>query len=144
MPTIMYAGYIHAQVDALRSLIEKAEAGTSPETSDGQCAIIQVGDLGWGFPGRAIEQFLQERAQQATWTVPIYTCFGNHDNWDLLETLRKESGSPDLLELAPGSGCYYVARGATASIVGIEHLFLGGAESTDRINRTEGVDWWPT
>ncbi len=146
MGTIFYVGDIHGRLDDLGSIIQKAEAGSpspKPPARDPVDAIVQVGDFGWGFPGRTLSIFLEKRARQAKWTVPIFTCFGNHDNWEAIKALREEQGNPDVVELVPGSGCFYVVRGKCIDIAGIKHLFLGGAESTDAHLRTENVDWWP-
>ncbi|XOV87581.1 MAG: metallophosphoesterase [Pseudomonadota bacterium] len=142
MSSIFYVGDIHGQVDALGDVVQKAEA--LDDSSTPATAIVQVGDFGWGFSDKRLERWLEKRARQRKWSVPIYTCLGNHDNWYRLEELRSAAGSPSVFELAPGSGCFYVARGACIELGGINHLFLGGAESTDKHGRTEGVDWWRT
>jgi hypothetical protein len=134
MAKIYYAGDIHGRLNDLGRIIQKAEARSID-------AIIQVGDFGFGFPDKGIRKFLEKRARQGRWTVPIYTCLGNHDNWNLAYELREEQGT-DIVELVPGSGCYYVHRGAYIEIAGIGHLFLGGAESTDKHKRKEDVNWW--
>lgn len=137
MGTIFYVGDIHGRLADLGAIIQSAEA-------KGVSAIVQVGDFGWGFPGGTMTKFLEKRARQGKWTVPIYTCFGNHDNWYRIEEMREEQGNPDVIEIVPGSGCFYVARGHCIDIAGLKHLFLGGAESTDKHLRTDGVDWWAT
>ena len=44
--------------------------------------------------------------------------------------------------MIPGSGVFYARRGSVIEIGGIKHGFLGGARSTDKHHRTEGVSWW--
>lgn len=133
--SIIYAGDVHGRVKDLGNIIQSAE-------SKGVSAIIQVGDFCFGFPEDEWPKFFEKRARQKKWTVPIYTCLGNHDNWDLFYQLLEEKGFPDKVEPYPGSGFYIVPRGTILEIDGISHLFLGGAESTDRHRRTVGETWW--
>jgi Icc-related predicted phosphoesterase len=113
------------------------------EKTGEKAVIIQVGDLGFGFPDRGITKWLEKRANKK-YKTPIYTCMGNHDNWDLLSEMSNDQGDPDIIELVPGSNCFFVQRGVMMDIFGISHLFMGGAESTDKFHRTEGLTWWAT
>ncbi len=131
----LYVGDLHGRVNDLSNLLQHAEA-------KGAAAIVQVGDFGLGFPDRCWDEFFQKRARQGKWTVPVYTCAGNHDNWDWLDQLTAEQGNPNQVEIYPGGGLYFIPRGNMVEIDGISHLFLGGAESTDRHHRVEGVSWW--
>lgn len=133
--SILYVGDLHGNVDDLNGVIQFAERNQIT-------AIIQVGDFGIGFPKDELETYFQERARQ-DWTVPVYTCGGNHDNWDLLYQLINPKKPLDPVELyTEHSGLYFLPRGSVLEIDGLKHLFLGGAESTDRYRRTEGETWW--
>lgn len=132
---IIYCGDLHGRVNDLIDIIQLAEAKQV-------VAIIQVGDFGLGFPNDSWEEFFKIRAQQDKWKVPIYTCLGNHDNWDRLDQLNQEQGYPDKVEVFPGGGLYFVPRGNVLDIDGISHIFIGGAESTDQERRTPGKTWW--
>ena len=59
----------------------------------------------------------------------------------MLYEMSEKSGQ-DLVELYPNSKVFFVKRGAIISIFDKKHLFLGGAESTDKMHRTEGQTWW--
>lgn len=131
----LYSGDLHGRIDDLGSILQFAEAHKIS-------AVIQVGDFGLGFPDKCWNPFFEKRARQQKWTVPIYTCAGNHDNHDWLDQLVVEQGYPDKVEIYPGGGLYFVPRGQVLEIDGVSHLFLGGAESTDRHVRVEGVSWW--
>ncbi len=133
--SILQVGDLHGEVDALANIIQSAEAKKC-------AAIIQVGDFGYGFPDKCWDDFFNKRARQGKWTVPIYTCAGNHDNWDMLDQLTKDQNYPNQVEMYPGAGLYFIPRGNVVEIAGIKHLFLGGAESTDKYRRTEGINWW--
>lgn len=134
---ILYLGDIHARTNELGSVVQSADA-----TED--TIIVQVGDFGFGFPDKNLEGWIEKRAyrnQKGKHTTPIYTCGGNHDNWDQLYDLQQQQQS-DIVELYPNSKCYYVHRGAIVKLLDIEHLFLGGAYSTDKYRRVSGRDWW--
>lgn len=133
--TILYAGDWHARIDDASKAIQSAEA-------KGATALVQVGDFGFGFPEDDWLDYLEKRARQAKWKVPIYTCGGNHDSWPAFYLLEKEQGYPDKVELVAESGVYWIPRGNFLEIEGISHLFIGGAESTDRYNRIEDKTWW--
>ena len=130
---IIYAGDIHAKVKYIE-LIDKAAIKL------GVNWIVQVGDFGiiWsGLTGEcAVRDYFEQRKEGPTWI----TCGGNHENWSAINMLKQEQNCPDLIQIAPG--CFFANRPATIEIEGIKHSFLGGAESTDFIWRTEGVSWW--
>ena len=150
--SIIYYGDNHGRMDFDR-IIQSAEAKKD------DVAIVQVGDLGLYWPSSnalkrfketriterwntsKLDKWFQKRAKRG-WTVPIYTCGGNHDNWDVFYDLWNEQGRPDKVELYPNSGLYFIPRGTTIDIQGISHLFIGGAESTDKQRRTPGANWW--
>lgn len=141
MARLLYLGDIHGRTNDLGRITMSCDMRL--EKHGEQSAIIQVGDFGFGFSDRAMTKWLEKRARR-TYKTPIYTCMGNHDNWDLLYEMWKEQGQPDLVELVPDSNCFYVHRGSLVEIQGISHLFLGGAESIDKFSRIEGRDWWAT
>lgn len=134
MPTIIYAGDLHGRLDDIGKIIQSAEDRSVD-------AVVQVGDLGFGFPDKTTRKFMEKRARQAKWSVPFFTCLGNHDNWDLIYEMMGDE-YPDVIELVPGSGFFYVTRGTTIDIAGSKHLFFGGATSTDAHLRKPGYDWW--
>jgi len=132
---IFYAGDIHGYVDYVAAIDRRAiEAGAD--------FVIQVGDFGARWPGSpcAIYKYFEKRARRGRPGPTWYTCGGNHDNWDKWNELAAEQGHPALVELAPG--CYFTQRGSLHNIDGINHLFLGGAESTDKHVRVRGKSWW--
>lgn len=135
MSRILYVGDIHARINDLGRIVMSAD-------SKKDAAIVQVGDFGFGFPDRAITLWLEKRAEKSGFKTPIYTCMGNHDNWDLLYDMWEERGRPDMFELVPNSNCFYVHRTSLIDIFGVSHLFLGGAESTDQHHRKSGISWW--
>jgi hypothetical protein len=131
---IIYAGDIHGDVDSVASIDREAvKAGVS--------TVVQVGDFGWAWPGRecAISKYFQKRNRQGRPGPRWITCGGNHDNWCKIFAQESEQGV-GLVELAPD--CFYASRGSVHTIDGKAHIFMGGAESTDKHMRVEGISWW--
>jgi predicted phosphodiesterase len=135
---ILYVGDLHIRVKNLKTIISEAMA--MDEKPD---AIIQVGDFGvmWPKYTENMDAYLHERASNG-YDIPIITCGGNHDNWDLFYKLASET-TDDLIELVPGSGVYYARRGSVIDIAGISHGFMGGAWSSNGQSITEGIEYWP-
>lgn len=121
--------------------------------------IVQVGDFGAFFPTKdqrkrfkedgvirpwhnSLNEWIESRAKIPGKKVKILTAGGNHDNYTILDRLQREQGYPNLVEIYPGSEVYFVPRGNVVELDGIQHLFLGGAESTDKYKRIEGLDLW--
>lgn len=128
--TIIYAGDIHGNVDAIKTIDAIAKHRVNAKF------VIQVGDFAIRWHDEClVKEYFDNREDGPTW----FTCGGNHENWDKWFELTK-SFSPVTTKLA--KDCYFVARGEMLDIDGKSHLFLGGAESTDRHVRTEGIDWW--
>ena len=76
---------------------------------------------------------LDERAPDVDYRI----IDGNHEDFTLL---TPDATAPTALTRS----ITYVPRGLRTRIVGVDMLFLGGATSTDRQWRTEGVNWFPT
>jgi predicted phosphodiesterase len=99
--------------------------------------ILHVGDLAALWPGNTtIYEWLSRRAQQPN-PIPIYSCLGNHDNWNRWERLWKQQGP--VAEAYPGSRVYAIQRNTLLQIEGYSILFFGGAESIDK----EPSSTWP-
>jgi hypothetical protein len=128
---IFYVGDTHGRLDDVKEIEAQA-------VKAGAKMIIQVGDFGVHF-GKDCElsRWFNTRASGLPWL----TCGGNHDNWPMWRELPEVNmfgGS--VIELAPE--CYFAERGTTLTLEGEKHLFFGGAESIDKVYRTEGADWW--
>lgn len=150
------AGDIHGQWSALNKLINRK----NPEI------ILQCGDFGWWpnfhnttsiFAGyENVDGKVEGDAWNRTvgtrrykkWDqfgikardTKIYWCDGNHENhWDLKEE-RNYMKAP--CEMMPN--VYYMKRGSVLQLPdGRNVLFMGGADSIDKHDRTLGLDWFP-
>ena len=137
--TIRYMGDLHGNIRDIGDALQSAE---SKYTDESPVTIIQVGDLGTGWPDKKFEDFLEKRARQGKWKVKLYSCLGNHDNYQVYDERCKEDPNSSTFEIVPGSGFYVVKRGHVIEIDGVNHIFMGGARSTDKHLRVEGRDWW--
>lgn len=155
---IIFAGDIHGDIRSLARLDEKAH-------NLGATALVLCGDVGvfwptvhiimhrpsglWDspFPRKHIDdswsrfkKFFEKRTRQGKRTHPIFFCDGNHENHDALDQVWEDQGRPDVVEILPGF--FHVRRGSVISLDDKKLLFMGGAVSIDKSQRTEGVSWW--
>lgn len=87
-------------------------------------------------------------ARERSWlsAMPWTTAYvdGNHDNHRLIcgMPVTERWGGP--VHETPGApGVYHLSRGCVYEIAGISVFAMGGAQSSDRAMRIEGIDWWP-
>lgn len=134
---IIVAGDTHGRVDAFARIDAAAR-------DLGVDHVVQVGDCGIAFSqgkNESTYRYFAKRHRQGRVGPTWWTCGGNHDNYNWWNKARLEQGNPDVVKLAPGIN--WVQRGATITLEGVNYLFMGGAESTDRVWRQEGKSWWP-
>jgi hypothetical protein len=136
MDKIIYVGDLHGDINALAKLDEFAVKNSITN-------VVQVGDFGYRWPGVQckLQKYFNKRARQKRPGPVWWTCGGNHENWPLWESLEPVDGMTGVTALGPGVN--YVQRGYTVELDGKSHLFCGGAESTDKGHRREGISWWP-
>jgi len=133
---VLVVGDVHGRYEELNRLIRVLK----PKM------ILQCGDFGY-FPrldytpedgGETIYPF-EPKGQIENGDIPIHFCDGNHEDHDELAKFR--SDPPSGHEVAPN--VFYQERGSTITLPdGRVVLFMGGAESIDRVGRTEGRDWF--
>ena len=122
---------IHGDIDRLKTRAVKALRKTD--------TLIVLGDFGFLWHGgKKEEKILQKLAK-----VRYQLCFidGCHENFDLLKEYPIEpymGGNARRL----GKNLYYLMRGEVYTIEDKRILAFGGAESKDKDERIEGVNWW--
>lgn len=103
--------------------------------------VIILGDFGLFWNNPPLDQELEELAKLEA--MPWTTLFldGNHENFDLLDSLPEEKkfGAPAGIA-APH--VFHLKRGYVYSIGGRKCFAFGGAKSLDRDGRTAGKSWW--
>ena len=129
MRPIYIYGDSHGEWDKIQDKIKRFDLR--------DCHLIHVGDIGIGFSRRdkEIEKLDSLNYFFGMRSISFLGIAGNHDNPEYFK------GNSDLLdinfshiELLPS----YTRR----EINGLKFLFIGGAVSIDRENRTEGLDYW--
>ena len=103
--------------------------------------VIILGDFGFVWDGGKSDTWWQNWLTKKNFTTLFID--GNHDNHELIWSYPEvEMFGDKVREITPS--IFYLQRGHVYTIE--EHTFLtiGGAESIDRIYRTEGVNWWAT
>ena len=130
---VIVAGDIHANWGGFNRFINKQK----PDI------IIQCGDFGWwphyhrkNFDGARFNQFGIKNIHNNGNVTKIYWIAGNHENWDDLNCIT------DYEPLEIQDGITYCPFGTVLELNGMNILCCGGAESTDKEWRIEGVSWW--
>ena len=153
--TIRYVGDIHGRNAHFAIHDEKAR-------DDGIRYIVQCGDLGVMYapsrkdadswrrfrdiegrvpPDNIAKRLMRTRAQEGSGPWPVWiTVGGNHDNWPAWRRVPTPRDGDGMRELAPG--LFFADRNTIVRIEGVEHLFFGGARSTDAWRRVPGLSWW--
>ena len=95
--------------------------------------IIQCGDFGYWphFPSFDLNKI-------KTQDTKIFWCDGNHEDFSSLGKLSNNQEPKELIK-----NIFYMPRGSVLSIDSLRFLFIGGAESIDKHQRTMGYDWFP-
>lgn len=126
-------GDIHGAWGDAEDIIKKAQDEIGPFDQ-----IIQVGDMGFGFPG--------VRPWDFTPGIPCKWVDGNHENFDLLHKRSLPNFGHDPYHVVwPQewqkflSTWTYMPRGTIEDGI----LYIGGAASIDRGYRQNGINWWP-
>ncbi len=102
--------------------------------------LIICGDTGLCGSSSAIER----EARSILRDIPVTTLFidGNHENFEQLNSYAVDmwnGGKVHFLE----NDMIHLMRGQVYDIDGTSVFTFGGAYSTDKVYRTEGIDWFP-
>lgn len=130
-PVIYVTGDLHGDIERFADkAIKKLKKGDT---------LIVLGDFGFLWSGDKAEQkhlkWLTKRRYR------ILFIDGCHENFDLLRDYPVEdfmSGRARHI----GGNLYYIQRGSILEIEGKKLLCFGGAESWDKEDREEGLNWW--
>lgn len=131
---ILMLGDTHGNGPFTRAAIEYA-------AENGCDTIVQVGDFGHGW--RESPAFYGEvHRALVKRDITLYWVDGNHENHDdIAEGMQGSPGPTALIARYPR--IVYLPRGFRWEWWGQAWMALGGAASVDRLDRKEGVSWWP-
>lgn len=90
--------------------------------------VIQVGDFG----------FIHRNPCTITPLIETWFIDGNHDSIELLHNLESDDDGP----ICISPNLFYIRRGSVLKVGNSVVGFLGGAESIDRADRIEGLNWF--
>jgi hypothetical protein len=129
MNSYLFLGDTHGDL----SCVETA----CPIAAEHGAEIVQVGDWGFLWPGGS--QVKKLSAILKAHNITMRFIDGNHD-WFPELWKRAPSREATVIE----DNVIYQPRGsAHVDSDGTRFLFMGGAASIDRMNRTVGLSWWP-
>ena len=126
-------GDLHGALHSITNFIQEHNLGKESN-------IIVLGDMGIAWRKDLVDyNFKITRYEERCNGVHLYWLDGNHENFDIISSwsLNKDGiydNSPHI---------HYCSRGSSILINGAKALFIGGADSIDKVFRKEGLDWWP-
>lgn len=146
MSKVFVCGDIHSDAMGERKLLN-AKKWIEQRTLTKDDVLIQMGDWGDIWYPKEHRRYKQDKYWQEWWASRNYTLLvvdGNHDNHDMIMELPIiEKWNGKVRELITENGSIYIAvRGEVYTINGKTFFCMGGALSTDKLQRTEGIDWW--
>ena len=126
-----FLGDVHAESPLMRDFLNSEEK-----------YCLQLGDFGFIFKYNDWKwnKFLN-RFEKNYPNKMIFTVLGNHENYDSIEKMPvKDMFGARCRKIR--SNVYAVERGEILSIEGLNILCIGGADSTDKAWRQDGISWW--
>ena len=133
---IYITGDTHGMIDW-----EKINTTRFPEQRDltREDHLIILGDFGGVWDGAEQDRYIIKTYESRNFTTLFID--GNHENHDFLDAYPVKEWN--------GGNVHYISdhvihlmRGQVYEIDGIRIFTMGGAESTDKTYRREGVSWW--
>lgn len=101
--------------------------------------VIVAGDFGYVWNGEEKEAANIKRLEELPFTLLFID--GNHENFDMLDAYPVETWHGGKVHRI-GNGIIHLMRGQVFEICGKSIFTFGGADSTDKFMRTEGLSWW--
>ena len=101
--------------------------------------VIVCGDFACCWDGGEYDDYIQKWYSEKPWTTLFID--GNHENHDLLYSYPVEIWNGGKVHRINDS-IIHLMRGQVFTIEGKKFFTMGGAASTDKVYREEGVSWW--
>jgi DNA repair exonuclease SbcCD nuclease subunit len=144
MSSVYVCGDTHGLPEDTTKLNTKKFPEQKTMTSDD--VVVQLGDFGWiWYPAmtNAEQEYWLDWLAAKNFTLAVVP--GNHENYDIIEKLpliEKWGNLVHVLSRKTGD-IYILLRGAVYTINGKKVFTCGGATSTDKEHRRQGISWWP-
>lgn len=139
---VMIAGDTHANLKHVKNTLIRRAA------NEGIPRILQVGDFGFVWTNRSGDLNGELDVLSGILVkneINLYFIEGNHEDYDLLESLGAKPDNDSMLEIVPN--IWHIPRGFAWDWDGVRFLGIGGAVSVDRgpLNPDPRRDayWWP-
>lgn len=101
--------------------------------------LIITGDFGGVWDAAETDAYVQKAYNRRNFTTLFID--GNHENHDLLDKYTVETWHGGKVHKI-SDHIIHLMRGQVFTIDGVTFFTMGGAESTDKKYRKEGVSWW--
>lgn len=123
-------GDCHGRFERIWRFIKKFDLGEED-------TIIVCGDMGlyWNKDMRDANYNIRQYEENCN-GVRLWWIDGNHENFDIINKLKEN----DMIECSPH--ITYMGRGVCMDTEIGTMLFMGGADSVDKMLRTEHLSWW--
>jgi predicted phosphodiesterase len=133
---IFVTGDIHRHLDINKLNIDKFPQQKVMTKND---FLIVAGDFGIGWDNSKEDLYWRKWLHNKSFSTLFVD--GNHENFDFLDSLEVHQWNGGKVHFINDS-IIHLMRGQVYSINGIKIFTFGGAESTDKFNRTPGISWW--
>jgi DNA repair exonuclease SbcCD nuclease subunit len=133
---IYLTGDLHGSIDIRKLNFENFSIGQVMTKDD---YLIILGDFGLIWHDNKEERYWVDWLTGRPWTTLFID--GNHENFDRLNLLSE-------IEMFGGkvgkytNSIYHLKRGEIYTIDGKKFFTFGGANSIDKLVRSEGISWW--
>lgn len=101
--------------------------------------VIVCGDFGAVWDKGKQDKYVQDWYNSKPWTTLFVD--GNHENHDALDAYPVEIWNGGKVHKISDS-IIHLMRGQVFTIEGKKFFTFGGAQSTDKLYRKEGISWW--
>ncbi len=136
---LFLTGDTHGSLEITKLSRKRFPLGRSLTKDD--CVLI-AGDFGfpWGGKYAREDYYWLEWIEDLPFSVAF--CDGNHSNFPLLYNYPVEEWHGGLTHVLRPH-IHHLMRGEIFEFNGSSFFVFGGARSTDRERRKEGISWWP-
>jgi hypothetical protein len=137
---LYFTGDIHGGID-IRKLSTAGLTAQSVAPTEDDFLVI-CGDFGlvWNKRQNSEERYWLRWLAKKPWTTLFVD--GNHENFDRLNALPVEEWHGGLVHPVHEK-VLHLMRGQAYDVCGMSLFAMGGARSTDKAWRKEGISWWP-
>lgn len=136
--SIFVAGDIHGELEIykVKEFFEKEKMNQELTKKD---YLIILGDCGICWDNGYNDEYVKKTLSN----LPVTTLWidGNHENFDLLndyDTEKWNGGNVHFIE----DDIIHLMRGQVFKVNNLTLFTFGGASSTDKFQRREGISWW--